>query len=676
MRRVPWILLAITVTGLAWWAWDRAGPADEHASPTPDREASPASPAVLRGVDRVDPRAEAGSPPLDLPFPAPAMLEVRVVDASGRTPIADARLTLRGAAGEAQRRTTDASGTASFEDAPPGAARLRTAAEGRVPSATELLLEAGATERATVVLATGHPATGHVLSLADGSPVSHATVFSRRGGSVDGTIVLASDVPFDHATTDLEGRFSFPALPDDVICTLRVEAPGFQTLEHAFCPGQQGAPPLVLRLEPGGSLSGLVISPDGEPVGGARVFLDCEIHHGVNTDEAGRYRIDGLQPSREYRVNAAAAGYAESADVERVLVTTANPRAILDLTLRRLSVLWLDLVDEQGTPVTTDCESSLGPWPVHGWLATRDGEVPGRWRFDEAEPGRQRLQVRVSGFLAVDRYALVAEGETTVLVVELVRGTSITGVVVDDLGRPVAGCRMTATTVPDGCDAGERTETDPEGRFRLRGLAPRPHVIHASADGHVGPTQTSVEASEADVRIELVRCPRITFRLRPPAGATTPERFMIMIATDGGGSGTGLSWTEETVESWALPGPCQARIEVEGFATWKRDLDLGPGEEQHLGVVALDAGVSLRVEVRDGAGTPIPGATVTLLDELTIWRLLSRPLTQADGACTVEHLNPGAVRLEVEAAGFTSRTVEAEVRSAGGSVRVALEREQ
>lgn len=684
MRRMPWILLATGVAALALIllvltleTQDSAdGPHDDSAERGPS-SSSPTD-AVLRGRENADASPIPEPPPpgislRDLPLPAAAKLDVRVVGSGGTEPIEGARVTLDGPGDRRRELLSDANGLAAFDDERTGRARLRVTATGRVPSETMVVLQAGTTAEAVVSLDPGTSTIGRVLSASDGSPIPNASVTCRRGGQLGGMIVFAGDEPVDAVQTDVDGRFSFPGLPDDVICTLRVEAPGFRTREHSLRPGQEGAPELVLRLEVGGTLSGRVYSAEGEAVAEALVFLDCDPQHGVECDEAGRYRLRGLEPDREYRVNASAPGHADSADVDAVLVTSADLDAVLDLTLRRLSGLWIDLVDEQGMPIRSTCEASLGAWPVHGWVATRDEETPGRWRFDEVEPGKQRLQLQVPGFIAIDRYATVAEGETTVLVVKLVRGMAVTGVVVDDLGRPVAGCRMSASLVRTERDVGVRAESDAEGRFKLEGLRDEPHVINASADGHVGPARVTVEDASATVRIELVRRPRVTFRLRAPIGIEPRGGVMVMIASDGGGSGTGHPWNDAEIHSWAEPGPCQLRIEAEGFATWRRNLDLQPGDHQHLGTVLLDRGVDLGVTVHDASGAPVAGATVTLVSDLAMWRLMSRPRTAADGSCVLHHLAPGPHRVEVEADGYASSLADVEVRAAGGDLVVTLD---
>ncbi|HKB37853.1 MAG TPA: carboxypeptidase-like regulatory domain-containing protein, partial [Gemmataceae bacterium] len=64
--------------------------------------------------------------------------------------------------------------------------------------------------------------------------------------------------------------------------------------------------PLVVKLEPFGSVSGRILDEDGKPSVGMTVRLDCEhVEYmsgpRVKTDRDGRFRIDGLVPGQTYQ---------------------------------------------------------------------------------------------------------------------------------------------------------------------------------------------------------------------------------------------------------------------------------------------------------------------------------------------------------------------------------------
>jgi len=64
--------------------------------------------------------------------------------------------------------------------------------------------------------------------------------------------------------------------------------------------------PLVVKLEPFGSVVGRILDEDGQPAAGTMVRLDCEhlyYERGprVKTDREGRFRIEGLVPGQRYQ---------------------------------------------------------------------------------------------------------------------------------------------------------------------------------------------------------------------------------------------------------------------------------------------------------------------------------------------------------------------------------------
>lgn len=101
-------------------------------------------------------------------------------------------------------------------------------------------------------------------------------------------------------------------------------------------------------------------------------------------------------------------------------------------------------------------------------------------------------------------------------------GAAVEGIVVDDLGRPIAEAtvgRISAGATPP-------VATDRDGRFRLDGLEAGVIRLGASADGHVGLglfARFNVDAAAGetthDVRIELARAASISGRVIDEVGA-------------------------------------------------------------------------------------------------------------------------------------------------------------
>jgi RNA polymerase sigma factor (sigma-70 family) len=68
------------------------------------------------------------------------------------------------------------------------------------------------------------------------------------------------------------------------------------------------ADPLVIKLQPCGSISGRVLDPDGVPLAGMSVYVEGRYHgtsgvsHSAKLDQDGRFRVDGVVPGQEFEV--------------------------------------------------------------------------------------------------------------------------------------------------------------------------------------------------------------------------------------------------------------------------------------------------------------------------------------------------------------------------------------
>jgi hypothetical protein len=83
------------------------------------------------------------------------------------------------------------------------------------------------------------------------------------------------------------------------LIVLEARAAGFRPLRHGpVFPGEGAFAPVILRLEPGFEVAGVVRASDGRPIGGAAI----EAHQGDGwvfdgrSDAAGAFVLDGLAP--------------------------------------------------------------------------------------------------------------------------------------------------------------------------------------------------------------------------------------------------------------------------------------------------------------------------------------------------------------------------------------------
>lgn len=153
----------------------------------------------------------------------------------------------------------------------------------------------------------------------------------------------------------------------------------------------------------------------------------------------------------------------------------------------------------------------------------------GRFRIGELARGHTRILVTHTGF-AFQEQDLVLEpdsrGRFVMPTIELMRGGSVEGLVVDAQGRPVAGARVAIGRVPTYLPAGPLppsvTQSDAAGRFTLVDLEPGEASVEAYKPGEgrqsVDDLRVTAGATRREVRIVLV--PDLDPHERPSASAS------------------------------------------------------------------------------------------------------------------------------------------------------------
>jgi RNA polymerase sigma-70 factor (ECF subfamily) len=201
----------------------------------------------------------------------------------------------------------------------------------------------------------------------------------------------------------------------------------------------------------------------------------------ADVDDAGRYRVEGLNADARYRARLLATDGEVLREHAEELVLAAGETRVLDWRHGRGATLAGELVDQRGEPVAG----------VELWL------VPTRWNDDRrfhAGDEREALRARTdaAGAFSFDDVAAgiwlvgpgLAEGDdvapwaTAVEIDEATgardlslatwRGLAVRGVVLDPAGAPAA--RASVMLDPAGGGARVRVRTDEEGRFEANGL--------------------------------------------------------------------------------------------------------------------------------------------------------------------------------------------------------------
>ena len=420
----------------------------------------------------------------DLVLSPEVAVEGRVVDAQGH-PLQG--VTVFRPPGERSRAMTDDDGRFRLGRlGPDRTALLCTRFEGYAPAWIPWRAR-DANGPLEIVLERGGTLEGRVTEW-NGTPVRGADVSSGAGP-------LAWGQP--RTRTDAQGRFRLEGVPPG---SPRIWAsrPGYAAADVSVRlePGGRLAD-VDLTLARGGSVAGVVLDADGAPLPGAQIvpgpLPDSSGFVGSMTrsDEAGRFRLDGLREPR-FVLTVFAPGCTK---LER---TVATGETDLVLQPARAGGLAGRVVDARtGEPVEsfTVRFEMLPPeergevpflitgtaWYDHGVAFTG---TDGVWTSgsDALEIGAvTAIVIEAPGYAEarVERAVVTGEPDPEELRIELFSGTEVTGAVLDGrTGAPLVGARVRRVVPAGGDGEAQRYRPDPErsaesderGEFVLRNV--------------------------------------------------------------------------------------------------------------------------------------------------------------------------------------------------------------
>ena len=275
-------------------------------------------------------------------------------------------------------------------------------------------------------------------------------------------------------------------------------------------------------LARGANVDGTVLSPDGDPVRGARVWIEAE-RGSVSQDTlrdltavssgTGQFRLSGVPPTADVRVYAEHDAYVRSVGARARLTPGSSGR--VTVRLRAGVKLPGRVVDLRGVPVAgarvrwgnvdgvreRDLRNSF---EADGHLGSRvvRTDDDGRFVLTGLPPGKLLLKVEKEGFSSWYRRDMLIgeEGLQPAITVELEATLTVRGrVTAGDTGRPLARAfvyaRERAPVEGQDPDPGRvqavvSTETDADGRYVLDKVPPGLHdIVVWFAEGYIGAAQ-------------------------------------------------------------------------------------------------------------------------------------------------------------------------------------------
>ena len=558
-------------------------------------------------------------------------------------------------------------------------------------------LQPGERRELDCVLQRASRVAGLVRSL-DEQPLAGADVALRRIDlSVSDMSGLAEDGGRDEATTDAEGRFAFEEVPDGKYLVVLDET-GYRAVKSAKLDLRDGreVSDIVLVADPGLTVAGTVVDPDGKPVAEAdvagrrpRSLMDfsAAFDGGGNTrgetDAEGRFQLAGFEAGNveltvrapgfiaaEQEVPAGTTGVTvalqASCSLSGIVVSTADGEPVQDF--------------RAGLSFSGGLFDPSDPLGIEKRMQSASSSQSFRYREDgtftlaDLEPGTYDLTVQAKGFgeTTVEGLEIGPEGRKG-QVVMLPPEAVVTGqVVTARTGLPIEGAEV-APREGSGIEQmfagmmgqGPRASTDGEGRFRIGGLDSQPvslHVQHPAFREHTAEPLVLQPGESRDLgRIALSDGGRVFGRVLDQGGRGVPS--VVVLLTNSTGTLVKRDSTDPA-----------GRYEIRGlppgtFNVMRADFTMELGEDSSpmdflkdlvMQAVTLaedeEREVDLRVATGGGtrvhgavraAGGPVEGAMVSLLPDRGGYDRMGMAMTDKRGAYEMEDVKPGRYTLQV-----------------------------
>ncbi|GEL69302.1 carboxypeptidase-like regulatory domain-containing protein [Myxococcus virescens] len=504
---------------------------------------------------------------------------------------------------------TDDQGRFSFEPLSPGDYEVRAEHQGAYGFAMVTLTEEDGDADTTVHLGTLIYLEGTVRD-ESGRPIPEAHV---GAGAARGRAP-----PVDYATTMADGRFRLGPLRREPYI-FNVLASGYLgTLrDEVATPGLR----LDFTLARAHVIRGIVIDAQGTPVPDVDIDLDRESLpdteidfervDATRSDEHGRFELAAPQPGR-YEIVFTSQGHLEA----RVMADAPSPelRVVMEATARVEGTV----TSAQGLPVhhmAIHLEADSDAWSSHAV----ESDEEGRFSITGVLPGTYRLHAGTNtppAPRAASRTVTVHGSEVVNASLRLETGAPVSGIVVDERGRPVANATVEGQSL-----SGQRddlppsvTTSDDEGHFTLHHLAEGECSLRAAKGRYV------FEATE----------PRAPGVAHPAVLAQSGARNVRLVLRSQGNvhgrvvRANGTPITRFTINQepfrdpegsfrFAAPvaGTQRLTFEAPGLTRAVREVQVPAAEDLDLGQVRLEAGRNVRGRVVDAATSkPIEDAIV------------------------------------------------------------------
>lgn len=464
-------------------------------------------------------------------------------------------------------------------------------------------------------------------------------------------------------------------------------------------------PPVVTVEKGEGGISGVVVDASGNGIAGARVTLCIgpksialglplerkKTDRQLTTKEDGTFHFAGIPAGDRYVVQVEHPDYAR-AERSGIVVREGDITLVPDIVLDHGARVLGTVTARGGAPIAgarvelwNSLESNMLPPEQRKPWAVTETQADGSYEFRNVHFNALEVVVSAEGYATASRSSTVifAKAQDRRLDFELSPATSLSGLVVDPEGRPIAGATIEAYQTMQGVDKGMskgRAQSDVGGRFVVEGLAEGTYNLSVRKRGY---SDTNLAGARTGSDVKVTMQPRgsvagrvVDQRTGAPVGAFEIE--VLRSFGDRPPAPTGKRRAFRSADGRFVvddldPGRYALEAVAEGYAPGRSaEFDVERGREAGPVEIRLGQGAAVHGLVVDSSGQPIPGATVKLNPNgyvpnpiLAIFEAFPnspKPRTYSartgtDGSFRIERVAPGVYQVEASHPAYTRRAV-------------------